>query len=80
MGKVLSTSLPKRFLGNHKLTNTYHTLGTYTVHVRFMQMSKRAAASLGDSLLAKALSYAFSVVKADRVQDRASISHVCIGR
>ena len=35
------------------------------------------ATSLGDSLFAKALSYAVSVVKADHVHDGASTSHVC---
>ena len=43
------------------------------MHVRFTQINKRvAAAAPGDLLLAKALSSAVSVVKADRVQGGAA--------
>ena len=45
------------------------------MHVHFTQINKkRVAASPGDSLFAKALSPTVSVVKADRVQDRAATS------
>ena len=47
-----------------------------TVHICFMQMSKRVAVFLGDLLFAKALSCAISVLKADSVQDGAIISRV----
>ena len=48
------------------------------MHVCFMQMSERVAASLGDSLFAKVLyCLAFLLVKADCIEDGASKSRIC---
>ena len=41
------------------------------MHARFTQIKKRVAAAPGYSLLAKAVTSAVSVVKADHVQDGA---------
>ena len=46
------------------------------MHVRFTQIKERVTAAPGNSLLAKAVSCAVSVVKADRVQSGAATSHV----
>ena len=46
------------------------------MHVRFTQIKERVAAALGCLLLAKAVSCAVSVVKADRVQGGAATNRV----
>ena len=46
------------------------------MHVRSMQIKERVAAAPDNSLLAKAVSCAVSVVKADRVQGGAATNHV----
>ena len=46
------------------------------MHVRFTQIKERVSVAPGNSLLAKAVSCAVSVVKADHVQGGAATSHV----
>ena len=59
----------------HKITNTYHTLVTYTNHACLFHASE--GESSGQSwLFAKALLCATCVVKADRVQGGATTGHV----
>ena len=48
------------------------------MHVCFTQVKERVSATLGDSLLAKAVSCAISVLKANRVQGGAAIN--CVRR